>query len=44
MESLNHSVISLNKDLIDVIEELSEEENAKESDESFTKEFYQTMH
>lgn len=42
MESLNHSKIS-NKDLIDIIEEL-DEEDVLESDESFTKEFYQTMH
>jgi len=30
--------------MIDIIEEIEEEENFLDSDDSFTKEFYQTMH
>jgi len=38
------SKVSSNKDMIDVIEEIEDEENFIDSDDSFTKEFYQTMH
>lgn len=42
-KSLNTSHVS-GKNMIDVIEELEEEAENVDSDESFTKEFYQTMH
>ena len=42
--SRKSSKLSSNKDMIDVIEEIEDEENFIESVDSFTKEFYQTMH
>lgn len=42
--SRKSSKISSTKDMIDIIEEIEEEENFLDSDDSFTKEFYQTMH
>lgn len=38
--SRKSSKVSSNKDMIDVIEEIEDEENFIDSDDSFTKEFY----